>query len=116
MKPFDLDAALRGEPVCTVSGDPVYELHLFKRIPKLIGVLLDGPTAWGVDGRLAAGIDGRLDLRMAPKKRQMWARAYRDSTGNITCWWWSGRCGELQWEKKNLPWVSDPVLVYEWEE
>ena len=115
MKPFNLAAALRGEPVCTVSGDPIYDLHKFSRIKRLVGVMNNGVTTWGMNGQWSDNGETVLDLRMAPKKHQLWSRAYRDTSGKILCWTWTTTKDQI-WSDIKMPWVSDPVLVYEWEE
>lgn len=116
MKPFNLDAALRGEPVCTVSGDPVYELHKFERVPKLAGVMRDSASMWGLDGRLVGGRVGSLDLRMAPKKRQMWVRPRRSRFGFGIHVCRTDKGLDPIWRDDEGEYVADPVLVYEWEE
>jgi hypothetical protein len=75
LKPFDLEAALRGEPVVTRDGRPVTQLHLFKdttcNLP-LIGVVNHLLQNFTEEGKyIFAEDDSRHDLFMAPKKKKL---------------------------------------------
>jgi len=78
MKPFDLKAAMNGEPVCTEGGNEVI-LHVFDAPLKYNGIaqpivgsrkIKDDEwilASWGLDGRFATGCETHSDLRMATK-------------------------------------------------
>lgn len=80
MKPFDLKAALAGEPVVTRIGIPVSQLVVFDQVRNeqpIRGVLEGVITGWDECGRymLCKASDSR-DLFMAPKKRTVWVNLY----------------------------------------
>lgn len=84
MKPFDLEAAKRGEPIQTREGTPVKfiahvpEADQSRRVVVLIGgeiVCFDG------NGSHAGVFETELDLFMAPRKRTVWINLYRNSEG-----------------------------------
>lgn len=68
MKAFDLQAALNGAPVVTVSGEPVTCLHRFDGVTDgqnvLFGVVGGAIEDWGDDGRQYRRFDSQLDLCM----------------------------------------------------
>lgn len=84
MKPFDLDAAKRGEPIQTRDG-------------RLVKFIAHVPEAFATDYKVLALLDGETheyteegafiskqmqrdrDLFMAPKKRTVWVNLYPDS-------------------------------------
>jgi hypothetical protein len=89
MKPFDLEAALRGEPVITRDGRPV----------KIAGYNADAKEhsqilSWADGGTISSWVDGKYhssgesgnDLFMAPKERKEWiVRVLREiGVNNIT--------------------------------
>lgn len=82
MKPFDLEAAKRGEPICTRSGRPIKfityvpEAHQNSQL-----VVLDGATlyVYYADGRYCAESTNTKDLFMAAQKRTVWVNLYRGS-------------------------------------
>jgi hypothetical protein len=80
MKPFDLEAAKRGEPIQTRDGRPakfiayVPEAKKSRRVIVFIGSLPvfrheDG-TVWTQD------VDHASELVMAPRKRTLWLNVY----------------------------------------
>lgn len=74
LRPFDEDAALRGEPVCTQDGQPVTQLKKFDTdlgICTLAGVYKGHILLFCPD-----------DLRMAPKVREVWVRVQFSRVSN----------------------------------
>lgn len=93
MKPFDLEAAKRGEPIQTRDGRKarfiahVPECHQLHRVLALV----DGETfvqAFTEAGRYAKRDDSAEDLFMAPKKRTVWVNLYYDRL-LPSCWYYS---------------------------
>ena len=83
MKPFDLEAAKRGEPVCTRDGTPVQQLVHFpegvrgNKIAALSGGVIN---AYDDQGRYY-GDEGPVstrDLFMAHRKRTVWVNLYEE--------------------------------------
>ena len=85
MKPFDLEAAKRGEPVCTRDGTPVQQLVHFPegvRVNKIaalsggvINVYDDQGRYYGDEVHVSA-----RDLFMATRKRTVWVNVYPPGT------------------------------------
>lgn len=78
MRPFNLDEALAGAPVCTRgNGSRVYDLHKFARARqshKLVGVVYYGDIlSWAEDGTF--GLDRAIpdmDLMMWEEGDEIW--------------------------------------------
>jgi len=68
LKPFDLEAAKRGEEVLTCVGDPVH----------FIGVSMDGFIVCQYKQGAILQEWKAGNLRMAPKKRTVWVNLYPD--------------------------------------
>jgi len=79
MKPFSLEEALAGSPVCTRDGRTVTQLVKFDAVsPRpLIGVVDGTIYAWPANGVLEPGITHHDDLIMAPIIRKGWIARYR---------------------------------------
>lgn len=81
MKPFDLEAAKRGEPIVIRNGGNakfiayVPEARPYQRCVYLIG---DAVLSTNEEGR--AQFDAKNDIYMAPKKRTVWVNFYTDGT------------------------------------
>lgn len=81
MKPFDLEAAKRGEPVCTRDGTPVQQLVHFPegcRVNKIAALYGGVINTYDDQGRYH-GYEGSVsarDLFMAPRKRTVWVNVY----------------------------------------
>ena len=82
MKPFDLEAAKRGEPIQCRDGRPakfighVPEAHDHNRIVFLLEGFLC--TAYE-SGRIHDLFEKKSDLVMAPKKRTVWVNFYENN-------------------------------------
>ena len=79
MKPFDLEAAKRGEPIVCRDGTPakfiahVPEAHPTQRLVVLIGENILGYLE---SGSWTGVNEDDTDLFMAPKKRTVWVNFY----------------------------------------
>lgn len=78
MKPFDLEKALAGEPVVTIDGKKIMQLHYFPNIKSIFKVMAHIENGFGVD---TFTIDGKysddesiMDLFMAEPER--WVNVY----------------------------------------
>jgi len=76
MKPFNLEEALAGAPVCTRSGEPVTQLTPFTVTSDhpLVGVIEGEFYRWTLDGRFPSY--SPRDLFMAPVKRTGWVARF----------------------------------------
>jgi len=80
MKPFDLEAAKRGEPICTENNKPL-RFICFDEVSNRI--------VYGYEGKRIAHTDlmiANTCIFMAPKKRTVWVNLYPDG---ITGVYWS---------------------------
>lgn len=89
MKPFDIEAAKRGEPVCTADGREV-KLYAFDA-PRtrtdcaqqpILGVVRAGKDLWFIatwfhGGNSRIDRESHDDLRMAPRKETRWVVTWR---------------------------------------
>lgn len=90
MKPFDLEAAKRGDPLVTRDGNPArFIAHVPEARPGWrVVVMIEGqdcPSCRHDDGMLmhfSGGTSG--DIFMAPKKRLVWVNMYESATAT---WW-----------------------------
>lgn len=81
MKPFDLEAAKRGEPIQTRDGRPV---KFISHVPECEGsyrviVLIYGrlyTNSYAEDGITFHNVSHSSDLLMAPRKRTVWVNLY----------------------------------------
>lgn len=84
LKPFDLQAAKSGKPVCTRSGKPVRIICFdVKRAtcPIIALVKEDGHEkvcSYIPDGRRFENTEWPDDLMMIPEKKEGWVNLYRD--------------------------------------
>ncbi len=79
MKPFDLEAAKRGEPIVCRDGTPAkFIAYVPEACPACRVVVLVGDfvVAKAVDGRRWPDLSGDTDIFMAPKKRTVWLNLY----------------------------------------
>jgi len=88
LKPFDLEAALRGEPVVTRDGREVKIAGVnlgAKDLYKVVG-WLDGITAgWCIDGKTYLDYEDSTDLFMATKtvKKEGWVNLYKSNISDL---------------------------------
>jgi len=92
MKPFDIEAAKRGEPVCTADGREV-KLYAFDspcswsgKSQPIVGVMKEGDqwrlVSWCSNGLFRWDAVTNSDLRMAPRKETRWVMTWRRSDCN----------------------------------
>ena len=78
MKPFDLERALKGEPVITREGRKVSELHYFETCDdpgECVVTIIDGEMLlYYKDGNYFDDKTTEDDLFMAPRKVTKWAQ------------------------------------------
>ncbi len=94
MKPFDLEAAKRGEPMVTRDGRKVIHFHHIETDTSRLCCVyqVEGIHAAGwipKTGRHIDGIDGQDDLFMAPKRTIKYLNVYDNPgasyPGNASC-------------------------------
>lgn len=115
MKPFNLERAKAGDPIVTKAGEEVrfllHDPNLNPRGRVLVATQEGNVRLYFEDGEYLDAPDG-YDLRMAPIKHQLWARAWMDEN-------------KIKWvehsenpERLNFPnpWIGPAVLIAEWEE
>lgn len=80
MKPFNLEAALAGEPVITRSGEEVTQITLFKidNPYPVFGIIGGQIFAFSPTGKNHLNRDTANDLFMASKKRVVWVNLYKN--------------------------------------
>lgn len=81
--PFNLEAALKGEPVVTRDGRPVAEIKRFETVDRIYGVLDGIVTGWLPDGTSRRVGNSEIDLLMVapePKIREVWLNIYPSYT------------------------------------
>lgn len=76
MKPFDLSAALRGEPVVTRDGRKVLQvLHVDKisaTYSRVVAVIENNIYAYSEEGKYINASESIYDLFMAPGTKKLW--------------------------------------------
>lgn len=85
MKPFDLEAAKRGEPICNRdSEDCVFITHVPDANPEYRVVALTPSKEvycfYETGSYYCAASESRNDLFMAPRKRTVWVNVYPPDT------------------------------------
>ena len=126
MKPFNLEQAKAGAPVCTRGGQPVrivcYALKGHKNYPIL--ALVESPV--GVESTVSYTLNGHhsldsetgIDLMMASVKREGWVNLYTCHSGATA----TDQCTLYQSEKEARSQIIEGNGVYvatvkiEWEE
>ena len=81
MKPFDLEAAKRGEPLITRDGREAHFIAHTDKVAsadKVMAVVSGDWRAFTEQGERCSGAVSTLDLFMAPKKRTVWVNLYRN--------------------------------------
>lgn len=84
MKPFDLKAALAGDPVVTRNGKKIAFLAHDPAAAQICRVLARAedetyPYSFAENGAFVLGTESIRDLFMAPKKRTVWVNLYVES-------------------------------------
>ncbi len=88
MKPFDLEAAKRGEPLITRDGREAHFIAHTDKVTSAYKVLTIINGDWHTfteQGERHSGGMSTLDLFMAPRKRTVWANLYaiHDTHGKV---------------------------------
>lgn len=119
LKPFDLEAALRGEPVVTRDGRQAKVAgvnHDAKTLYKIVGWLDGIIVGWCIDGKnLPYGEDPR-DLFMATKtvKKEGWVVLWKTDIGKVYVTGVYTKSELLN--IPNISWEKIIELKIEWEE
>lgn len=109
MKPFNLQAAINGIPVCTKDGYDVDDIRYFEKANKVVGVIAENLVVWEVDGKSLQ--THHKDLYMKPLKHKIYAQAWKTDEGEIeVCIWRDCK------KPKIKSFIDSPVVVHEWEE
>ena len=91
LKPFNLEAALKGEKVVTRDGREVLELKEFKTPiysnNQLVGVISRNLFTFTLEGVEAFGAVSPRDLFMAPKERVVWVNFYGEAAFSGNAAW-----------------------------
>ena len=83
MKPFDLEAAKRGEPIVTRGGEAakfiahVPDAEIGFRVVVMLGGVIE---CYCDDGSYRLSRKSTYDLFMAPRKRTVWVNVYSPGT------------------------------------
>ncbi len=116
MKPFDLEAALRGEPVVTRDGKIIDELFFFKSIDKIYGIIGKTVYYWNPDGSFWNDTKSENDLFMAEKpkvKKEGWVTIFKNDTHFRGC----SHVYRTKEEAKSVPFNEVfATIKIEWEE
>jgi len=82
MKPFCLDKALSGSPVCTRDGREVTEIHYFKTAIDsypVVAVADECLNSYTMDGKKHESSESTFDLFLAPTKKTYWVNLYKNN-------------------------------------
>lgn len=86
MKPFNLEEALAGKPICTRKGLParILDTNLKGRTHPIVVAILSGDgceyvRGYAKDGKLFSTLETEDDLVMAPQKRTGWINIYKNN-------------------------------------
>lgn len=90
MKPFDIELAKQGKPVCTRDGRPVrilcYDFKSLENTPIMALIRLnehqEGVVHYYIDGKHFENGINDLDLMMVSGKREGWINVCRDREDN----------------------------------
>lgn len=94
MKPFDIELAKAGHPVCTRDGKPARIICFDCKGPRdtvmIVALIMEshGENAFRYkgNGRFSAdNVNHNNDLMMVPEKREGWINIYRDELGFLVC-------------------------------
>lgn len=84
LKPFDIQKAKEGKPVCTRDGRKVRIICFDRRINRPIIALIEGDNheealqSYFDNGRCCCDVTSGYDLMMLPEKRSGWAKIRKD--------------------------------------
>ena len=83
LKPFDLEAAKAGKPVCTRDGRKARIIAFDAKGDKPIIALVEMGTAetpnnYPIDGKAVSAKEASCDLMMLPEKKEGWAKVRKD--------------------------------------
>ena len=86
LKPFDLEAAKSGKPVCTRDGRKArivcFDAKGDKPIIALIEMgVAETPNNYPIDGKAISTKETPCDLMMLPEKKERWVNIYRNEKG-----------------------------------
>ena len=88
LKPFDLEAAKVGKPVCTRNGRKarIICFDLKNDEYPIVAAVEDDSTetlfSYTTNGEIADGIESDKDLMMLPEKKEGWVNVYREESNN----------------------------------
>ena len=120
-KPFDLEAAKAGKPVCTRNGRKVrilcYDLK-GEEYPIVAAVetpnhMAESISAYDKNGRFDHGKENNNDLMMLPQKKEGWVNIYKDIDNDI-CGIYSTKEEALKGKSVGDYYVA--TIKIEWEE
>ena len=95
---FDLQKAIAGEPIQTRDGRKARFIAHVPEASRPVVVYVDGyslVSSLHENGAFLRGAEDSSDLVMAPRKRQLWVRAYRYSDRSDVYLYQSGSRAEL---------------------
>lgn len=120
LKPFDLEAALRGEPVVTRDGRPVTQVTKFDvtSIFRIVGVVNSKVEYWTENGYYHPDYSGNSsDLFMVTKtvKKEGWVNLYKSDDEEIAVFTGHGHNTKEAAEEEASPKCIATVKI-EWEE
>ena len=118
MKPFDLEAAKRGEPIVTRNG---HEAKFIAHVPELAKahrVLYTVPNndyalSCAEDGRHYTSSQSSYDIFMAPKKRTVWVNLYPRKSLVCNEWYDSEREANIYCTTDRIGGKAYPVEIEE---
>lgn len=92
MKPFDIELAKQGKPVCTRDGRPVrilcYDFKSLENTPIMALIKLnerqEGVVHYYIDGKHFENGINDLDLMMVSEKKEGWINLYKNSKNTFT--------------------------------
>lgn len=123
LKPFNLEAAKTGKPVCTRDGRKAriicFDLNN-KTYPIAAAVENDGEETevhnFTVDGLATYGTLNHTDLMMVPEKHEGWVNVYKSSNGkrSIGCFHPTKEIAMSKVDKSNDSYLTTTKI--EWEE
>lgn len=121
LKPFDLQKAKDGKPVCTRDGRKARIIYFDAKGDKPIIALIEmgvaeTPNNYPIDGKAISTKETPCDLMMLPEKKERWVNVYRNKKGE----YWSEQV-LFSTKKEAIDFVHDhaqyvTTVKIEWEE